>query len=308
MKVNRMLQPVPKPEGRTVVVVNNPRTPLSPAPTRPPPGPEHTAQLTPGPTPPVLPAPLLVSSSSPGAPLSPASRPPGPVLLPPLQPNSGSLPQVLPPPLGVLGGTPRPPTPALPLKPSPPAPVRLSPSAPPGSSSLLKPLTVPPGYAFPAATPPAPGPQRLILSPDMQARLPSGEVVSIGQLASLAQRPVASTGGSKPLTFQIQGNKLTLTGAQVRQLAVGQPRPLQSSASSHGEQLGSGEDCSASGPKGWIGSFTPAGPSTPASQLGTSIATNPTTYASLWPATCSYTGPCPWPPAYTGQALAQAIA
>lgn len=57
---------------------------------------------------------------------------------------------------------------------------------------------------------------------------PAGEVVSIGQLASLAQRPVASAGGSKPLTFQIQGNKLTLTGAQVRQLAVGQPRPLQS--------------------------------------------------------------------------------
>ncbi|XP_036597005.1 helicase SRCAP isoform X1 [Trichosurus vulpecula] len=226
MKVNRMLQPVPKPEGRTVVVVNSPRTPLSPAPARPP-GPEHSAQLTSGPTAPVLPAPLLVSSSSPGAPLSPASRPPGPVLLPPLQPNSGSLPQVLSPPLGVLGGTPRPPTPALPLKPSPPAPVRLSPSAPPGSSSLLKPLTVPPGYAFPAAAPPTPGPQRLILSPDMQARLPSGEVVSIGQLASLAQRPVPSTGGSKPLTFQIQGNKLTLTGAQVRQLAVGQPRPLQ---------------------------------------------------------------------------------
>ncbi|XP_072453635.1 helicase SRCAP isoform X1 [Notamacropus eugenii] len=227
MKVNRMLQPVPKPEGRTVVVVNSPRTPLSPAPARPPPGPDHSAQLTSGPTPPVLPAPLLVSSSSPGAPLSPASRPPGPVLLPPVQPNSASLPQVLPPPLGVLGGTPRPPTAALPLKPSPPAPVRLSPSAPPGSSSLLKPLTVPPGYAFPAAAPPTPGPQRLILSPDMQARLPSGEVVSIGQLASLAQRPVTSTGGSKPLTFQIQGNKLTLTGAQVRQLAVGQPRPLQ---------------------------------------------------------------------------------
>lgn len=56
----------------------------------------------------------------------------------------------------------------------------------------------------------------------------AGEVVSIGQLASLAQRPVTSAGGSKPLTFQIQGNKLTLTGAQVRQLAVGQPRPLQS--------------------------------------------------------------------------------
>lgn len=151
---------------------------------------------------------------------------------------------VLPSPLGVLSGNSRPPTPTLSLKPAPPAPVRLSPAPPPGSSSLLKPLTVPPGYTFPSAATttstttatapttalptPTPAPQRLILSPDMQARLPSGEVVSIGQLASLAQRPVASAGGSKPLTFQIQGNKLTLTGAQVRQLAMGQPRPLQS--------------------------------------------------------------------------------
>ncbi|XP_014650001.1 PREDICTED: helicase SRCAP isoform X2 [Ceratotherium simum simum] len=243
MKVNRMLQPVPKQEGRTVVVVNSPRTPLGPVPVRPPPGPELSAQPTPGPTPPVLPAPLMVSASPAGAPLIPASRPPGPVLLPPLQPNSGSFPQVLPSPLGVLSGTSRPPTPTLSLKPAPPAPVRLSPAPPPGSSSLLKPLTVPPGYTFPSAAAtttstttatattavpaPTPAPQRLILSPDMQARLPSGEVVSIGQLASLAQRPVASAGGSKPLTFQIQGNKLTLTGAQVRQLAVGQPRPLQ---------------------------------------------------------------------------------
>uniref|UniRef100_A0A286XPV8 Snf2 related CREBBP activator protein n=1 Tax=Cavia porcellus TaxID=10141 RepID=A0A286XPV8_CAVPO len=148
MKVNRMLQPVPKQEGRTVVVVNSPRTPLGPVPVRPPPGPELSAQPTPGPTPPVLQAPLMVSASPSGPPLVPVSRPPGPVLLPPLQPNSGPLPQ-------------------------------------------------------------------------------AGEVVSIGQLASLAQRPVASAGGSKPLTFQIQGNKLTLTGAQVRQLAVGQPRPLQ---------------------------------------------------------------------------------
>ncbi|XP_021556009.2 helicase SRCAP [Neomonachus schauinslandi] len=243
MKVNRMLQPVPKQEGRTVVVVNSPRTPMGPVPVRPPPGPELSTQPTPGPTPPVLPAPLMVSASPVGPPLVPASRPPGPVLLPPLQPNSGPLPQVLPSPLGVLSGTSRPPTPTLSLKPAPPAPVRLSPAPPPGSSSLLKPLTVPPGYTFPSAatttstttaTAPTtavpastPAPQRLILSPDMQARLPSGEVVSIGQLASLAQRPVASAGGSKPLTFQIQGNKLTLTGAQVRQLAVGQPRPLQ---------------------------------------------------------------------------------
>lgn len=244
MKVNRMLQPVPKQEGRTVVVVNNPRTPLGPVPVRPPPGPELSAQPTPGPAPSVLPAPLMVSASPAGPPLIPASRPPGPVILPPLQPNSGSLTQVLPSPLGVLSGTSRPPTPTLSLKPTPPAPVRLSPAPPPGSSSLLKPLTVPPGYTFPPAAAtttstttatatttavpvPTPAPQRLILSPDMQARLPSGEVVSIGQLASLAQRPVANAGGSKPLTFQIQGNKLTLTGAQVRQLAVGQPRPLQ---------------------------------------------------------------------------------
>nr|XP_012997047.1 helicase SRCAP [Cavia porcellus] len=244
MKVNRMLQPVPKQEGRTVVVVNSPRTPLGPVPVRPPPGPELSAQPTPGPTPPVLQAPLMVSASPSGPPLVPVSRPPGPVLLPPLQPNSGPLPQVLPSSLGVLSGTSRPPTPTLSLKPAPPAPVRLSPAPPPGSSSLLKPLTVPPGYTFSpsgststsgttasapttAVSAPTPAPQRLILSPDMQARLPSGEVVSIGQLASLAQRPVASAGGSKPLTFQIQGNKLTLTGAQVRQLAVGQPRPLQ---------------------------------------------------------------------------------
>lgn len=89
---------------------------------------------------------------------------------------------VLPSPLGVLSGTSRPLTPTLSLKPSPPAPVRLSPAPPPGSSSLLKPLTVPPGYNFPSAAAttapapstavPAPAPQRLILSPDMQARLP----------------------------------------------------------------------------------------------------------------------------------------
>lgn len=90
---HRMLQPVPKQEGRTVVVVNSPRTPLGPVPVRPPPGPELSAQPTPGPTPPVLPAPLMVSASPSGPPLIPASRPPGPVLLPPLQPNSGPLPQ-----------------------------------------------------------------------------------------------------------------------------------------------------------------------------------------------------------------------
>ncbi|XP_072312932.1 uncharacterized protein srcap isoform X2 [Eucyclogobius newberryi] len=65
-------------------------------------------------------------------------------------------------------------------------------------------------------------PQRVLLSPDMQARLPSGEVVSIAQLASLAGRPVSSCQGSKPVTFQLQGNKLTLSGAQ-----IANPRPVQ---------------------------------------------------------------------------------
>uniref|UniRef100_A0A8P4KN71 Helicase SRCAP n=1 Tax=Dicentrarchus labrax TaxID=13489 RepID=A0A8P4KN71_DICLA len=70
-------------------------------------------------------------------------------------------------------------------------------------------------------------PQRVLLSPDMQARLPSGEVVSIAQLASLAGRPVSSCQGSKPVTFQLQGNKLTLSGAQIHQVPAGPARPVQ---------------------------------------------------------------------------------
>ncbi|XP_034073423.1 helicase SRCAP isoform X2 [Gymnodraco acuticeps] len=76
---------------------------------------------------------------------------------------------------------------------------------------------------------PVPGsvlPQRVLLSPDMQARLPSGEVVSIAQLASLAGRPV-SCQGSKPVTFQLQGNKLTLSGAQLHQVPAASPRSVQ---------------------------------------------------------------------------------
>lgn len=115
---------------------------------------------------------------------------------------------VLPSPLGVLSGTSRPPTPTLSLKPAPPAPVRLSPAPPPGSSNLLKPLTVPPGYAFPnaaatttssstvtapttAVPAPAPAPQRLILSPDMQARLPcKSPGLCEGKGLELGGRPV----------------------------------------------------------------------------------------------------------------------
>ncbi|KAM3916705.1 helicase SRCAP isoform 2-T2 [Leptodactylus fuscus] len=70
-------------------------------------------------------------------------------------------------------------------------------------------------------------PQRLILTPDMQARLPSGEVISLAQLASLGGRPIQSQSVTKPLTLQLQGAKLTLSGAPVRPVGVGQPRPMQ---------------------------------------------------------------------------------
>lgn len=55
----------------------------------------------------------------------------------------------------------------------------------------------------------------------------AGEVVSIAQLASLAGRPISSCQGSKPVTFQLQGNKLTLSGAQIHQVPVASPRPVQ---------------------------------------------------------------------------------
>ncbi|XP_053551077.1 helicase SRCAP [Bombina bombina] len=69
--------------------------------------------------------------------------------------------------------------------------------------------------------------QRLVLTPDMQARLSTGEVISLSQLASLTSRPLQSPAVTKPLTLQLQGAKLTLSGAQVRQLGVNQPRPIQ---------------------------------------------------------------------------------
>uniref|UniRef100_A0A667X9C1 Snf2 related CREBBP activator protein n=1 Tax=Myripristis murdjan TaxID=586833 RepID=A0A667X9C1_9TELE len=94
----------------------------------------------------------------------------------------------------------------------------------------VRPPTTPCTPSAPAhPSPPASSvmPQRVLLSPDMQARLPSGEVVSIAQLASLAGRPVSTCQGSKPVTFQLQGNKLTLSGAQIHQVPVAPPRPVQ---------------------------------------------------------------------------------
>ncbi|XP_062459581.1 helicase SRCAP-like, partial [Pezoporus occidentalis] len=65
-----------------------------------------------------------------------------------------------------------------------------------------------------------------------------GELVSIGQLAALAQRPGGVTpggggggtpggggggGGAKPLTLQLQGSKLTLAAPPLRHLALAAP-------------------------------------------------------------------------------------
>ncbi|KAM8960730.1 E1A-binding protein p400-like [Pelodytes ibericus] len=67
--------------------------------------------------------------------------------------------------------------------------------------------------------------QRLVLS--SQARLPSGEVVKIAQLAAGggAQGRIAQP--ETPVTLQFQGNKFTLSQSQLRQLTAGQPLQLQ---------------------------------------------------------------------------------
>ncbi|XP_075705672.1 helicase SRCAP isoform X3 [Rhinoderma darwinii] len=113
---------------------------------------------------------------------------------------------------------------------APPAPALRAPlpvqSCPPTTSGT--PMSNGAGKAIPVQTVPpmCSAPQRLILTPDMQARLPSGEVISLAQLASLGGRPLQSQSVTKPLTLQLQGAKLTLSGTQVRPLGVGQPRPM----------------------------------------------------------------------------------
>ncbi|KAM9560254.1 uncharacterized protein ACWYII_017928 isoform 2-T3 [Salvelinus alpinus] len=179
MKVNRMFQPLPKADGRTVLVVNKPRptcpvTPAAQASRTP-----LIQDVTPTPTPPVQ----QMCSVAPTAPPRPPLHPSGPSVM-----RSGS------------------PMPVLAVRP------------PTTSCNPATHLTHPPSNVLT---------QRVLLSPDMQARLPSGEVVSIAQLASLAGRPVSSCQGSKPVTFQLQGNKLTLSGTQLHQVPMAPPRPVQ---------------------------------------------------------------------------------
>ncbi|XP_053328053.1 helicase SRCAP [Spea bombifrons] len=173
MKVNRMHQPVAKPDPRTVVVVNSSR--------------------------PVQKPPAQASSISPPQ-QPPASLPPVPTAA---AGASGPVQHQVS-------------VPAAPVVQSPPGPVSVSPM----SAGLVKPISLP------ASQPGHSAPQRLILTPDMQARLPSGEVITLSQLASLSGRPQVPA-ATKPLTLQLHGGKLTLSGAQVRQLVPGQHRPVQ---------------------------------------------------------------------------------
>uniref|UniRef100_A0A672H9V4 Snf2-related CREBBP activator protein n=1 Tax=Salarias fasciatus TaxID=181472 RepID=A0A672H9V4_SALFA len=74
---------------------------------------------------------------------------------------------------------------------------------------------------------PTPAPPPVVQQGTRPTALQRRTVVSIAQLASLAGRPVSSCQGSKPVTFQLQGNKLTLSGAQIHQVPAAAPRPLQ---------------------------------------------------------------------------------
>ncbi|XP_059378485.1 E1A-binding protein p400-like isoform X2 [Carassius carassius] len=66
-------------------------------------------------------------------------------------------------------------------------------------------------------------PQRLVLSSQAQARLPSGDVVKVAQLVGQGRIAQPET----PVTLQFQGNKFTLSPSQLRQLTTGQPLQLQ---------------------------------------------------------------------------------
>ncbi|XP_023576411.1 E1A-binding protein p400 isoform X3 [Octodon degus] len=72
-------------------------------------------------------------------------------------------------------------------------------------------------------------PQRLVLTSQAQARLPSGEVVKIAQLASITGPQSRVAQPETPVTLQFQGNKFTLSHSQLRQLTAGQPLQLQGS-------------------------------------------------------------------------------
>uniref|UniRef100_A0A672YFH5 Snf2-related CREBBP activator protein n=1 Tax=Sphaeramia orbicularis TaxID=375764 RepID=A0A672YFH5_9TELE len=203
MKVNRMFQPPPKGDNRPVLLMNKPTCPVSPATQTPKPPPVTEVTSTPSSAPVVQQGNYWLSYFS--------------FLI-------FQIPFLAPPVVCSVAPTP-PPRPSM--HPTAQTAVR---SSTPKPMLTVRPPSAPCTPGIPAHPSPNPSnvmPQRVLLSPDMQARLPSGEVVSIAQLASLAGRPVSSCQGSKPVTFQLQGNKLTLSGAQIHQVPAASPRQVQ---------------------------------------------------------------------------------
>ncbi|XP_054906487.1 E1A-binding protein p400 isoform X5 [Poeciliopsis prolifica] len=84
-----------------------------------------------------------------------------------------------------------------------------------------------PGLAPSHAIQPSLLSQRLVLTSQAQARLPSGDVVKIAQLANMAGSQNRISQPETPVTLQFQGNKFTLSHSQLRQLTTGQPLQLQ---------------------------------------------------------------------------------
>ncbi|MGH0169224.1 UNVERIFIED_CONTAM: hypothetical protein FKN15_056536 [Acipenser sinensis] len=215
MKVNRMFQPIPKSDGRTVVLVNSPRPSASAAP------PARTVSMETGvqsalaAPPPSLRAPHLFQTNQ--SIVTPILAAPLPV---PQHGSSCLLPAPSPVPPTVVKSSAAPPLPVLALRspvgqaadssssPSPSSSSSSSSSSPPSTSlstaAVMKTVCLPVANASgqPASSPPAltgyavpasggPVTQRVILSPDMQARLPSGNVVHL-----------VSTGGQHHLISQ----------------------------------------------------------------------------------------------------------
>ncbi|XP_027700007.1 E1A-binding protein p400-like isoform X7 [Vombatus ursinus] len=70
-------------------------------------------------------------------------------------------------------------------------------------------------------------PQRLVLTSQAQARLPSGAMIKGAQQAPLTATQNRIAQPETPVTLQFQGNKFTLSHSQLCQLTAGQPLQLQ---------------------------------------------------------------------------------
>ncbi|XP_047447290.1 E1A-binding protein p400 isoform X2 [Mugil cephalus] len=112
----------------------------------------------------------------------------------------------------------------------------MAPISQPGLSQVPRPALAPSHAIQPSLLS-----QRLVLTSQAQARLPSGDVVKIAQLANIAGSQNRISQPETPVTLQFQGNKFTLSPSQLRQLTTGQPLQLQGNilqiVSAPGQQL-----------------------------------------------------------------------